>query len=559
MPTRDPSPSDPRPPDALSASARHETTSAPSQRRSTLVRRSLAAATLLPLALLVVLIALSLDAPEPYLGPDQLLTSAPATSQPTAGPLRRGGANPRYFTDTNNHPVYLTGAHTWNNLQDIGLGDPPTPLDFERYLAWLQHHRHNFFRLWRWEITRWHAPGHVWRDGWIEASPNHVLTSSPHPWKRSGATLAFDGKPRFDLETFDDTYFDRLRTRVQQAGDRGIYVAIMLFEGWALRFAAADWKYHPFHPANNINGIDGDPNHDGQAAELFSGSIPAITQLQEAYIRHVIDTVNDLDNVLYEISNENRPESFAWQSHLVDFIRNYQRTKPNQHPVGLTTSGFGGEDDTPELFASRADWISPSPDRDDYRENPPPATGDKIILIDTDHLWGVGGDRQWVWKSFLSGLNPIFMDPYEGALLTGAVELELQFTSARRALGHTAWFAQHLDLAAATPQPQLASTGYCLAHPGSEYLVYLPFESHPLETKRGFRRAKTAIRNLRAHFARKVTVNLTADSGTFAVTWFNPASGETLPASPVTAGQSLTFTAPFKGDAVLHLRRTVLD
>ena len=29
-----------------------------------------------------------------------------------------------------------------------------------------------------------------------------------------------------------------------------------------------------------------------------------MTALQEAYVRKVIDTVNDLDNVLYEITNE---------------------------------------------------------------------------------------------------------------------------------------------------------------------------------------------------------------------------------------------------------------
>ena len=48
-----------------------------------------------------------------------------------------------------------------------------------------------------------------------------------------------------------------------------------------------------------------------------------------------------------------------------------------------------------------------------YRTNPPPADGRKVILTDTDHLWGVGGDVAWVWKSFLRGLNPLFMDPYE--------------------------------------------------------------------------------------------------------------------------------------------------
>ena len=49
----------------------------------------------------------------------------------------------------------------------------------------------------------------------------------------------------------------------------------------------------------------------------------------------------------------------------------------------------------------------------DYRHNPPTADGRKVILTDTDHLWGIGGDVPWVWKSFLRGLNPLFMDPYK--------------------------------------------------------------------------------------------------------------------------------------------------
>jgi hypothetical protein len=34
--------------------------------------------------------------------------------------------------------------------------------------------------------------------------------------------------------------------------------------------------------------------------------------IQEAYVKKVIDTVNDLDNVLYEISNESRGSSDEW-------------------------------------------------------------------------------------------------------------------------------------------------------------------------------------------------------------------------------------------------------
>jgi len=38
----------------------------------------------------------------------------------------------------------------------------------------------------------------------------------------------------------------------------------------------------------------------------------------------VIDTVNDLDNVLYEISNESDGNSEAWQYHMINFVKSYE-------------------------------------------------------------------------------------------------------------------------------------------------------------------------------------------------------------------------------------------
>ena len=82
----------------------------------------------------------------------------------------------------------------------------------------------------------------------------------------------------------------------------------MLFEGWGIRFEPNGWTGHPFNALNNINGINGDSNSDGGLG-IFRLINPGVTRLQEAYVRKVIDTVNDLDNVLYEISNENQPEA----------------------------------------------------------------------------------------------------------------------------------------------------------------------------------------------------------------------------------------------------------
>ena len=60
-----------------------------------------------------------------------------------------------------------------------------------------------------------------------------------------------------------------------------------------------------------------------------------------------------------------------------------------------------------------AEWISPGEEKGvSYRDDPPATDGRKMILTDKDHLWGVGGDAGWVWKSFLRGMNPIYMNPF---------------------------------------------------------------------------------------------------------------------------------------------------
>ena len=55
-------------------------------------------------------------------------------------------------------------------------------------------------------------------------------------FQRTGPELALDGKPKFDLTQFDQTFFDRLRTFVTAARDKGIYASVMLFQGF--RFGA---------------------------------------------------------------------------------------------------------------------------------------------------------------------------------------------------------------------------------------------------------------------------------------------------------------------------------
>ena len=437
----------------------------------------------------------------------ETLTSgfAAGERESAAGPLEVSKENPRYFADPSGSIVYLTGSHTWMNLTE--------QFDWPRYLDFLSQRHHNFIRLW----------------------------SLENPWPRSGPDEALDGKPRFDLNRFEQSYFDRLRERIQSAGRRGIYVSVMLFEGFGMQFApdGQAWAGHPFNSANNANAVDGDPDGAGRGLAMYTLDVPAVTRVQEAYVRKVIDTVGDLDNVLYEVCNEAGAYSTEWQHHIIRFVKECEATRAKQHPIGMTYQHAGGTNQA--LFDSPADWISPTglsgpeqaPEGYNYKRNPPPADASKVILSDTDHLWGAsGGNQAWVWKSFCRGLNPIFMDLYlhEGGDSPPAADLDPEWDPVRDSMGYTRRFAERMDLAKARPSEQIASSGYCLAVPGEEYFVYLPEGG-------------------------SVTVELSAVSGQMQVEWFDPSLGKTHSGQTTDGGGRTGFEAPFSGDAVLYLKR----
>ncbi len=479
------------------------------------------------------------------------------------GPLVVCPSNPRYFTVASGSAgsqkaVYLTGSHIWNNFHD-GLGPGPAcsqvaeQNDYGAYLTFLKAHGHNFIRLWRWEHFTSQAAGGGFH-----------LCMTPQPWQRTGPGPAKDGKPKFDLSRFDDAYFARLRERVLAAGKEGIYVAVMFFDGWGLHLSPPPdhIEGHPFHANNNINRISLTSILDYQVLPLD----PRVQELQEAYMRKVVDTVADLPNVLYEVANESSGGGFvdqsfiealglsgpvdwgdstAWQYWVMYFVRHYEQQQGyERHPIGMTMQvpvpDQASVNDV--LWSSPADWISPGYDDEipngRWVTNPPENQGRKVVLSDTDHYAPSGGNALWAWKSFLRGHHPILMDygiidvvhPLDPTLGVPSYE---SLEPARYAMGDTLRFASRIRLIAMEPRSDLSSTSYVLAHPGKEYLVLQPDES-----------------------ASPFTVTL--EPGIYTVEWFSVSSRQTLSdgemlverAGTITFTPKITLTGPF----VLYLR-----
>jgi hypothetical protein len=465
-----------------------------------------------------------------------------ASAAQVSGPLV-ASANPHYFKDAKGTLLILNGSQTWNTFQDWGSNGSLQTLDFSAYVNFLTAHGHNFTLLWVTEMPKFCGfPA--------TASSPPDLIASPLPWLRTGPENATDGGLKFDLTKFNPSFFDRLRKRTEALNRAGIYVGIYVFTGEWLNIFRCGSDGYPFTGANNVNGVD-----DGyQGGKKGTGAITmtapnAITGFQDAYVEKVIDTLNDLPNVLWIVSEEAPANSTWWNGHQIAHIRAYESRKPHQHPIGYAAL-IGSTDAT--LYNSDADWVAP-----EARISPAESCGSghprcKVNVNDSDHsYWEIWKDspqvnRNYAWENFLHGNQVLFMDPYVAYYARESRNLcvspinavcsgpDKRYDNFRDNLGYILKYSGKLNLARVTPSGSLSSTGYCLAQTppvGAEYLVYAPNGG-------------------------SFNVNLSAMSASRAlsVEWFNPSTGIATSAEPVPAGSSSqTFRPPFSGDAVLYL------
>jgi hypothetical protein len=424
------------------------------------------------------------------------------------GLLKVSTKNPRYFMDSSGKTVLLSGHSGCPFLVQDGWGSTPTPAD--RFSAGNE----NLCRSWLWENSRW-------SDGKTGNVSDVNGLIHPLAFERTGPGFALDGAPKFDLTQFDESFFDRLRSGVIAAGRLGLYVDVMLFQGWSAYKGdgSSAWFGHYFNRANNINGIDGDGDGNGDGSEVFTLANAALTGIQEHYVRKMIDTLNDLDNVIWEIANEGPDSSKEWQYHMIDLIRSYEAGKPKQHPIGMTAYNHNDI-----LLASAADWIAPGAlswdsAGDPYVSDPPVADARKVIISDVDHL-GFSAFRDnglalnWIWKTFTRGYNLLYQEMTAGIADTA---------------GSVLHYANKMKLEQMTPQNQLSSTGYVLAHPGEEYLVYQP------------------------NGGQAFTLDLLG--GSYSYEWFDPVAAKVVENGTLAEPSgTATFSAPFRGAAVLYLK-----
>jgi hypothetical protein len=277
-------------------------------------------------------------------GPAMASPASSAAAAAAVGPLRLHPDDPHYFLFRGRPTVLVTSGEHYGAVLNRAF-------DCQRYLDTLRADGLN--------LTRIFTGAYVEHPGAFNVAAN-TLAPAPGqlvcPWKRSGAPGYRNGGNRFDLNAWDEGYFDRLRGFLKAAAERGIVVEVCLFCPF---YGDEQWELSPWHPDNNVNGIGHLPRTD--VYTLTAG--PELLAIQEAMVRKIVMELNRFDNLYYEICNEPYfgGVTAEWQAHIADVIVEAEAELPQKHLISQNIANGAEQVRSPHQAVSILNFHYASP------------------------------------------------------------------------------------------------------------------------------------------------------------------------------------------------------
>jgi Putative collagen-binding domain of a collagenase/Family of unknown function (DUF6298) len=413
---------------------------------------------------------------------------------------------PRLFRDPSGGPLLLIGNYSWGVFSNADY-------DYVAMLDTLKSNGLNFARVWLF----WGDPF----DPDIDLHTGEPIQNIV-PYLRTGPGLANDGRPRYDLNRFNPEFFTRLRRLCAAAQERGIYLQLCIFDGWILK--TPRWRNHVYQRDNNINGVDGDPNHSGRGRDSDKGfaslNNPKVMRYQQALVRKVVDTVNDFDHILFEIANENINRQ--WELAMCDYLHEYEKTKPKRHQVMPM--------DIPNHWEVVQRWDTQAVrlgflKRYDLR---------RPMIFDTDWTLNNNDDeiRRAMWSAVLTGAHFNYLDAsFQPGSSHGGDSRGYRRAALRRQIGILAAFTRQIRFWEMAPADGVVDNGNISVLASSkEMAAYLPFGG-------------------------TVTLDMQNLKSTREAYWYNPRNGVWRAVDDFTPGYAQqAFTAPDGNDWLLYIR-----
>jgi hypothetical protein len=175
-------------------------------------------------------------------------------------------------------------------------------------------------------------------DVLVSAGGNYLRNTMSHRNEGNVFAYARNESGLFDLDRFNDEYWDRFSHFLDLAYQRDIIVQIEIWDPWD-RYenhqSFGGWSHYPFNPANNINytaeesslpvAVDYPPTTHPTEHPYFR-TVPALDnnrlllRYQEAYIDKLLSISLKYPNILYCVHNETG-EKVEFGDYWADYIR----------------------------------------------------------------------------------------------------------------------------------------------------------------------------------------------------------------------------------------------
>lgn len=202
----------------------------------------------------------------------------------SAQPIRLHPANNRYFEFKGKPVVLVTSAEHYGAVLNLDF-------DWKTYLKTLSDEGMNYTRIF--------AGSYVEIPGSFGIEKNTLAPATGRfiaPWKRTEEAGTYEGENKFDLDTWNPEFFDRLKDFIREADNRGVFVEVTLF---CSTYDDKAWLRHPFYPGNNVNNI-------GELARRESTTLKnsKLVEYQKKFVEKIVTELNEFDNFFWEIQNE---------------------------------------------------------------------------------------------------------------------------------------------------------------------------------------------------------------------------------------------------------------
>ena len=459
-----------------------------------------------------------------------------------ASPIGKHPDNPHYFVYHGRPLVLITTDEHYGAVINRDF-------DYVPFLDRLREYGMN--------LTRIYAGGYVeMKDQYALGNP---LGPSPDryllPWKKSGEPGANPhlGQYKYNLASWDDAYFQRLRDYVREASARDIIVEVVFFNG----MYDDRWNAQPLYHANNIQGVG-----TLDFKQFTTMADKALVDVQLSYVRKVASAVYDFDNVILDISDEPEmqgQQSWPWNSAMLDALISVDH---NRHIYGETAHS-ASPDFTKD---SRISWlpteyISPMEKTldDNYSDNKP------IIDVETAYYpsWygphPVEETRAEGWYGMLGGLAGLIHLNSDFSITNPSgqgTSTQKEILPQKRVLMD---FMRSLDFVKMTKYTEFRVANpevlaRAIAEPGKQYALFLFHGGRKWEE---WSQGPTASRfNVNANwFSDRVTLKI--PSGAYQVEWINPSSGVVIASNTLESkgGDMVLETPRYFTDIALRMKR----